>query len=332
MASAIDITHCTELLRVTRNSVVESRHYGAAVVLDASGEILEALGDPQALIFPRSALKPFQAIGSLRAAAVLSSAQLALACASHLGTARHQQLAHSVLASVNLGEDHLQCPASWPGDSAARTEMIIGGHSQNKLAFNCSGKHAAFLAAAVSRGEPVETYLNPEHPVQQCALEAIEEFCGSVTFVGVDGCGAPAPQISLHSLAKGFKNLSTSSDQHVRAVAHAMREHPWAVRGPGSPNTIVNESTGIIAKLGAEGVLGMSTDQGVSVVVKMLDGSSRGMDMLALGLLVKHGALTPQKLKELASRLAPASTTEGSRAAQIHDVGQGFVDGRRKRI
>lgn len=302
------------------------------MVLDASGEILEALGDPQALIFPRSALKPFQAIGSLRAGAVLSSAQLALACASHLGTARHQQLAHSVLASVNLGEDHLQCPASWPGDSAARTEMIIGGHSQNKLAFNCSGKHAAFLAAAVSRGEPVETYLNPEHPVQQCALEAIEEFCGPVTFVGVDGCGAPAPQISLHSVAKGFKNLSTSSDQHVRAVAHAMREHPWAVRGPGSPNTIVNESTGIIAKLGAEGVLGMSTDQGVSVVVKMLDGSSRGMDMLALGLLVKHGALTPQKLKELASRLTPASTTDGSRAAQIHDVGQGFVDGRRKRI
>jgi len=307
---------------VTRNSVVESRHYGAAVVLDASGEALETLGDPQALIFPRSALKPFQAIGSLRAGAVLNSAQLALACASHLGTARHQQLAHSVLASVNLGEDHLQCPASWPGDSASRTEMIIDGRSKNKLAFNCSGKHAAFLAAAVSLGEPVETYLSLEHPVQQYALEAIEEFCGPVTFVGVDGCGAPAPQMSLHSLAKGFKNLSTSSDQHVRAVAHAMREHPWAVRGPGSPNTIVNESTGIIAKLGAEGVLGMSTDQGVSVVVKMLDGASRGTDRLALGLLAKHGALTPQKLKELSSRLAPANATAGALAAQIHYAGQ----------
>lgn len=295
------------------------------MVLDASGEILETLGDPQALIFPRSALKPFQAIGSLRAGAVLNSAQLALACASHLGTARHQQLAHSMLTSVNLGEDHLQCPASWPGDSATRTEMIIGGQSQSKLAFNCSGKHAAFLAAAVSHGEPIATYLNPEHPVQQCVLGAIEEFCGPVTFVGVDGCGAPAPQMSLHSLAKGFGNLSTSSDQHVRAVAHAMREHPWAVRGAGSPNTIVNESTGIIAKLGAEGVLGMSTDQGVSVVVKMLDGSPRGMDLLALGLLAKHGALAPQKLKELSSRLSPAGATEGSRAAQIHYVSHDFA-------
>lgn len=295
------------------------------MVLDTAGEVLEALGDPQALIFPRSALKPFQAIGSLRAGAVLNSAQLALACASHLGTARHQQLAHSVLASVNLGEEQLQCPESWPGDSVSRTEMIIEGQRPNKLAFNCSGKHAAFLAAAVSRGEQVETYLNPEHPVQQCALAAIEEFCGPITFVGVDGCGAPAPQMSLYSLAKGFNNLSTSGDQHVRAVANAMREHPWAVRGPGSPNTIVNESTGIIAKLGAEGVLGMSTSQGVSVVVKMLDGSSRGMDLLALGLLAKHGALTPQKLKELSSRLAPAGTSGGSRAAQIHYVGQEFM-------
>ena len=101
---------------------------------------------------------------------------------------------------------------------------------------------------------------------------------------------------------------------------------------PAARTPSLTNPRGFIAELGAEGVLGMSTDQGVSAVVKMLDGSSRGMDMLALGLLVKHGALTPQKLKELASRLAPASTTEGSRAAQIHDVGQGFVDGRRKRI
>ncbi|HAY42266.1 MAG TPA: hypothetical protein DCY59_01345 [Micrococcaceae bacterium] len=65
----------------------------------------------------------------------------------------------------------------------------------------------------------------------------------------------------------------------------------------------------------------------MSVAVKMLDGASRGMDLLALGLLAKHGALTPRKLQELSSRLVPAGTTEGSRAVQIHYAGQEFMPG-----
>lgn len=324
MASAIDITQCTELLRITRNGVIESRHYGALVVLGADGQVLEALGDQQALVFPRSALKPFQAIGSLRAGAQLSSAQLALACASHLGTSKHQELAQSILQSVKLSEADLQCPVAWPGDAETRATMIAQGQRQNRLAFNCSGKHSAFLAAAVASGTPTANYLDPEHPVQSSALEAIEELCGPLSFVGVDGCGAPAPQLSLQALATGFHALSSNEDPHVQAVARAMREHPWAVRGAGSPNTVITESTGIIAKLGAEGVLGMSTPQGVSVVVKMLDGAPRGMDLLALGFLAKHGALSAQKLVELTSLLAPTSTTAGSRAAQIQYVGQDF--------
>ncbi|MGP9649950.1 asparaginase [Glutamicibacter sp. 287] len=325
MGSAIDITQCSELLRITRNSVIESRHYGAAVVLDPAGQVLEAIGDPEALIFPRSALKPFQAIGSLRAGAALESAQLALACASHLGTEQHQLLARSVLDSVKLGEEHLQCPASWPGDSATRSEMAARGQSQNKLAFNCSGKHAAFLAAAAASGEPLGSYLSPEHPVQLSAFRAMEEFCGPITFLGVDGCGAPAPQMSLRSLAEGFRKLAASTDPAARSVASAMREHPWAVRGAGSPNTLVIESTGIIAKLGAEGVLGMCAPNGVSVAVKILDGASRGIDVLALGLLASHGALSAQKLEELSSRLGATAHTAGARAAGLCYLGRDFA-------
>ncbi|WP_404286505.1 asparaginase [Glutamicibacter arilaitensis] len=324
MGSAIDITQSSELLQITRNAVIESRHYGVAVVLDPAGEVLEALGDPEALIFPRSALKPFQAIGSLRAGAVLETAQLALACASHLGTEQHQLLARSMLDSVELGEEHLQCPSSWPGDSATRSAMAARGQRQNKLAFNCSGKHAAFLAASVASGESVDTYLSAEHPVQLSAYRAMEEFCGPISFLGVDGCGAPAPQMSLKSLAEGFRKLATSAEPAARSVSSAMREHPWAVRGTGSPNTIVIESTGIIAKLGAEGVLGMSAPNGVSVAIKILDGASRGIDVLALQLLATHGVLSPQKLEELTSALMPAGSTAGTRAAGVSYVGRDF--------
>ena len=50
------------LVEVTRNGIVESRHFGAAVVCDVKGEVVESWGDIDTLVFPRSALKPLLAI------------------------------------------------------------------------------------------------------------------------------------------------------------------------------------------------------------------------------------------------------------------------------
>ena len=281
-------------------------------------------GDPEALVFPRSALKPFQAIGSLWAGAELDSEAIALACASHLGTTRHQLLAARILDSAGLHEESLQCPSSWPGDGATRTRMLVNQQQANRLAFNCSGKHAAFLNAAVHAGEPTGSYLSPDHPVQRAALAAIEEFCGPISFVGVDGCGAPAPQMSLLSLAQGFRRLVLSGDPQAEQVVRSIRENPWAIRGEGSANTLVVERTGIIAKLGAEGVLAMGTPSGYSVALKMLDGSSRGTDLLALDLLASAGALGEDEHRGLRAALEPAASTPGARAAGIELAGRDF--------
>ncbi|MBL1420477.1 MAG: asparaginase, partial [Alphaproteobacteria bacterium] len=51
---------------ITRNNIVESRHFGAAVVCDAQGVVVQQWGDGAQLVFPRSALKPFYAIGFLK--------------------------------------------------------------------------------------------------------------------------------------------------------------------------------------------------------------------------------------------------------------------------
>ena len=50
------------LIEVTRGAAVESRHRGAFVVVDASGKIVHSAGDPHMPIYPRSAVKPLQAI------------------------------------------------------------------------------------------------------------------------------------------------------------------------------------------------------------------------------------------------------------------------------
>jgi len=72
------------LVEVTRNGTVESQHFGAAVVCDFKGDIVEGWGDIDRLIFPRSALKPMLAIHLIESGAseqyALSDAELSLAC------------------------------------------------------------------------------------------------------------------------------------------------------------------------------------------------------------------------------------------------------------
>lgn len=70
---------------VVRNGFVESVHHGIAVVTDADGAVIRAVGNPATTVLPRSSLKPGQALGMLRAGAPLAGEHLALACASHSG-------------------------------------------------------------------------------------------------------------------------------------------------------------------------------------------------------------------------------------------------------
>lgn len=324
MNRSLDISDCAQLVQVRRNGVVESRHYGAAVVLGPDGSVLFELGDSAAAIFPRSAVKPFQALASLRCGAQLSDEQIALACASHVGSFAHQELAHNMLDSVGLTPADLQCPEAWPADSSTRTEMTMAQLPKTRLAFNCSGKHAGFLVAAKALDTDTQSYLEPTHRVQIAAHEALEEYCGRISFTGIDGCGALAIQFPLLALARGFHRLVSSTEPHAHDIVRAMRNHPWAVRGVGQPNTQVIERTGIIAKLGAEGVLAMAAPNGMSVAVKMLDGSGRGTDAFALSLLRKFNAIDKDSFHSLQLLLRPAANTAGAQAADLQLAGTDF--------
>jgi L-asparaginase II len=114
-------------VEVTRNNMVESRHFGAAVVCDFKGNIIESWGNIEKLVFPRSALKPMLAIHLLESGASdhykLSDAELSLACSSHQGETIHQELVEAWLTRLGLTEQHLACGAVLPDhtDSARQT-------------------------------------------------------------------------------------------------------------------------------------------------------------------------------------------------------------------
>lgn len=257
---------------VVRNGFVESRHHGRVVGLDADGSIAFAVGSVDEPMFPRSSVKPLQATAMLDAGwQPDDSADVALACASHSGEPMHLDVVRRILASAGLDASALDNTADLPLDqSAARTWLRAGGEP-DALHQNCSGKHAAMLATCVTNDWPIESYLEPDHPLQRQIRATIERLTAeSVAAVAVDGCGAPLFAMSLVALARGFGAIRTGR------VADAMRAHPELVGGTGRDVTVLmRDVPGLVAKDGAEGVYAAALPDGRAVAVKIGDGAGR---------------------------------------------------------
>lgn len=308
---ALGVNGVVELASLERNGLIESRHLGAAALVrsagtDAGVETVRTLGDVDALVYPRSSLKPFQAITVLRSGVSLSGAQLVIASASHSGTPAHVQLVSELLERAGLSEDDLQCPLSWPGDPDAAAVMRTTGR-ERRVTMNCSGKHAAFLLACVENGWSTADYLDPQHPLQQAVRATVEEFLGEpVGHVGVDGCGAPLFAVTLRGLATSYSRLArgvnlAGRDEDAVRITTAIRENAWAIDGPGGANTVVIDELGLICKGGAEGVITVGAADGTAVALKSLDGSHRVTSLVALTLLAEAGAITHEEAERVSA-------------------------------
>ena len=320
MPQTFAVSDAVELAVVERSGFIESRHAGAAIVLDADGVAVTRLGDTDAAILPRSSLKPLQALACLTAGAALEGERLGLATASHSGTDRHVAVVRDILDSAGLGEEALGCPPAWPGDQATRDELVRERAEPSRLRMNCSGKHAAMLLACTTSGWDTAGYLDPAHPLQQHIRELVERLSGArVTATAVDGCGAPVFAVSLAGLARAMHRIGASSvtspfalHRSAAALVQAVRESPWAIDGPGRPDTLVIERLGVFAKSGAEGVLVMVAPDRTTVALKMLDGNGRAAIAVALRLLEHAGALSAPDVHE-ALALLPLSVSGAGR-------------------
>ncbi|WIE81804.1 asparaginase [Curtobacterium sp. MCPF17_021] len=285
-----------ELAVLERSGFDESRHVGAGVVVDASGTVIDSVGDVTASIYPRSTMKPFQALAVRRAGALFSDEELVLTTASHAGTAAHQALALHMLESFDHVESDLGCPPDMPFDRGTARTM----DGPRRLAMNCSGKHASMLAACRVNGWDEATYLDIEHPLQQRVRSVVEEYTHeTVDLVGTDGCGAPVFPLTLTGLARGFAGVVARADDDSAALTDAVLAHPWAIDGVGRANTVTIERLQVLAKLGAEGVMVMGLPGGAAVAVKVLDGSQRAGTLAALALLERNGLVASDGVAEV---------------------------------
>jgi L-asparaginase II len=239
-------------------------------------------------VFPRSANKPLQAVGMLRAGLRLDGPELALAASSHSGEAAHTDRVRAVLAAGGLSEAELGCPAELPLGEVASHLVLAAGGGPERLTMNCSGKHAAMLRTCQAAGWPTAGYLAADHPLQVAMRAAVEELAAEpVVHTGVDGCGAPVFALTLTALARAFSRLVDAEPGTAeRAVADAMRAYPGLVGGTNRDVTrLMAGAPGVLAKDGAEGVYAAAVPGVGAVALKLADGAARArMPVLVSGL------------------------------------------------
>jgi L-asparaginase II len=277
---------------VVRSGFVESVHHG--IVAFTSGD---GVGDVESPFFPRSSSKPLQTVGMLNCGLVpREEADLALMSGSHDGEKFHVERAREMLAAVGLGPDALRCIPDLPLGESSRKAWLRSGGEPEPILMNCSGKHAGMLATCVVNGWPLDSYLDPKHPLQVALTETVAELAGEpVAATGVDGCGAPVLAISPRGLALAFRRLvEAEPGTPEQRVADAMRGFPALVAGTGTDDTVLMTAVpGLLVKKGADGVAAAAMPGVGAVAVKISDGAARARTPVLLAALRRLGVAVP---------------------------------------
>ena len=309
------------LVEVLRGAWVESVHRGAIAVCDADGAIVFWLGEIDAPVFPRSAVKAFQALPLIESGAAdrygLTAEEIALACASHSGEPAHAEMARAMLAKCGRDVNALECGTHWPESLAAGRALAAAGKKPSALHNNCSGKHAGFVCLACAANVDPKGYVGPEHFVQREVASALAQMTGAPIderHRATDGCAIPTYAIPLKALALGFARFGAglgmsaaraAACARIRAAAAA---HPWYVAGSHRFDTIVMQALGARAfvKTGAEGVYCAAfPHQGLGVAIKCRDGAGRAAEAIIGAMIARFVAMSDAERAALQPQFAP---------------------------
>jgi len=312
------------LVVTTRGGATEGVHYGSIAVVDARGRLLLGAGDPLALNFTRSALKPLQAMPFLEDGGMahygFNSQDLALMCASHSGEAMHAAIVLRILARAGCSTRQLQCGCHVPHYFAAAGVDAPAGRKWPALQHNCSGKHSGFLAWCRMHGENTARYLDPAHPLQQRVAALMRRYArGGRTVRGVDGCGAPNYALPLAGLAALYAGIAAGAGAGQRTIFYAMTRHPDLVSGTGRFDlALMRAGRGDwVTKAGAMGVHAIGVrSRGVGIAVRIADGTPYALQAAVVAALAQLGLRVPglERWRHAVMRNFAGRVTGGARA------------------
>lgn len=314
------------LVEVTRGDLVESVHRGAIAIANADGDIVFSLGDGEALTYPRSSLKPIQALPLLESGAAeafgLGDEEVALACASHSGEPMHTTRVAAWLSRIGCEISDLACGAHPVRYEPVWEAMVKRGEQPTRVHNNCSGKHTGFLTVARHWDIATKGYEQHDHPVQHAVAATLGELSGIAGELpwGVDGCAAPNFALPLSAFARALAKLATPASlpsargNAARRIVRAMTAHPELVSGTGRACAIFMRSAQgrAAVKTGAEGYFaGIVPEAGLGIALKIDDGAGRASETAMAAILDKLGLLGTDAAAR-AILCAPVTNTRGA--------------------
>ncbi len=322
------------LVNVTRGDEIESLHYGHYAVAAPDGSIVEGSGDIHFVTYPRSALKPIQALQLITSGAAdaygLESTHLSLACSSHWAEPFHVDAVSAWLADLSCREDDLICGRDYPYDESAKEALLRQNVDRSRVFHNCSGKHAGFLTTCRHLSHDITGYDEFDHPSQIRYREDLSLTtgvdAGSYSWA-IDGCALPAPALPMVDVARAMARLASPATLPppeagaITRLCDAIAAAPTYFWGTAAPCTDLAQITQgrIIAKIGAEGYMAaMIRDKGLGIAIKVSDGTRRAVTVALFGVLQKMGLLTASEQTALKKHIMPSVLN--SRGAIVGDL------------
>lgn len=300
------------LVDLTRGGTLECQHAGAIAVVDTQGKLLAQAGDPHWMSFTRSTLKALQALPFMEAGGPqhfgFGDSEVAMMCASHSGEPMHVAQIQSMLDRAGVSYRQLQCGCHVP----YFVDLGVGPRPEHfdQRHHNCSGKHSGFLAYCVQHGLPLDSYLDPGHPLQLAIRRDVARAAGlqpQDLKAGIDGCSAPNYAMPLASLARAYARLASGAqDSEFGAsfaqLSAAMTAHPELVSGTGrNDKAFMQAGRGDwVTKVGADGVQAFaSRSRGEAFAIKIADGSKPALHAATVAVLEQLGWMDALQAEEL---------------------------------
>ncbi len=334
------------LVTLERQGLTESIHRGSAIILHSTQGIIASWGDPEKVIFPRSAMKPLQTFTALSTGLSLSNEQVAFGCSSHHGEQRHILLAQEWLSHHGLSaEEHLACGHALPQENENLLSILQNSINKTsnqdsykkRIYHGCSGKHCCQLSFCIYNGWDIDGYFEPHHPAQQALFSHLEQLSERpLEKIARDGCNLPAPAMRLSSFAKALskladpKTLSHSEQKAALQIFESTTDYPFLTGGASAPNSLMTAKSNktFFAKNGSEGVYGcLIPSANCSIVLKIADGSMRAADTAIAGILDTYAE--ELNINSLGARQFANKTIKNNKG---EDIGRTYWMGKKLKI
>ena len=168
---------------VQRGKLTESIHIAKCLVKNSNFKTILSSDHCKDLVYPRSAIKIFQALPFINSGAhnkySLNKKNIAISCSSHCGEQNHLNVLKDWLKKINLSIKDLKCGIHNPINNEAFNDLLLNKQEPTQLHNNCSGKHLAMLSGCLANKMGYANYLDYDHPYQKLIRKSLEYFTES---------------------------------------------------------------------------------------------------------------------------------------------------------